>query len=496
MQYIYVRADDFEEDCEQLLESIGDENVVRIIATPSTYVHAVDEELSGITVLVIASTPVSRSLLRPTLCTGTSEFDLTTMEDGSAISMEKLRQSTFAFNACVREKCSEKDGFHILLDKPQDWEPTLGRDCVDAIRITRQYVHAERRYRWKLFVTSGLDYAASELLEAAIDRGWSIQQLYRSQEYIRLCKAAAANRNRIAYAAAVSLGLSIPRSKYEPSMTASRVHYFAPTFSSLHHTIIEKDFGPDDGGLIYAVHIETYPLHAYQRLPFMRSGEMMMVVFEPKGNVGKRSWQNKYANSFPSGCGFRAHSDLRAAVEKWNPESAYGDDHCEKRWESMVSFNLYSMNDVYKPWQHIQSGLEAMGMTAHWKYTEMEVVMLKIASMKEEKLTAFELLKTKTVGGRVRVPIYSNVFRGGANYKGLWDVYSLQDPPPAAILSEYSIPGYVDIDVKYVVRIAVANREMIEESYESSDHSSSSSSSPSESDCDAYSDEESFEIED
>lgn len=98
-------------------------------------------------------------------------------------------------------------------------------------------------------------------------------------------------------------------------------------------------------------------------------------------------------------------------------------------------------------------------------------------------MTAFELLKTTaSKQGKVLVPIRSNVFRGSTEYKGLWHVYTVQDPPPASILADYPVPGYVAIDKKYLIRIARANEEITDFYLEEesngveSDHGSSSSS--------------------
>ena len=495
VHYIQVDADEFCDECERMKEEIGDDFVVRIIATPTTYIHAVNEDLRGITVLVVPDTPVSRTLIRDTLCTGTSEYDLSTMEDGSEIDLEKLRSLNFSFNSCVTERCPINNRFKIFSNESHNWDPTLGDDCVDAIRIAREYDSIKRSYRWKLFVTSGMDYAASELISYAIQEKWSIQQLYESENYKRLLHAANTNRNRVAFAAASSLDLRMPRSKYEMSMTAEKVNYFVPTFSSLHNTIIEKDLGKDNGGKVYALHIETYPLQAYERIPFMRGDVQMVTIFEPNGGVGKRSWNNKYASSFPSSCGLKNHEELRGILSNWDPEEAHGDQNCDKQWESVVGYNLHSMNDVHKPWQRIEPGLHEMGLNNHWKRTVLEVVMLKTASMQEERLTAFELLKTTSINGRIRVPIRSSVFRGGNGYKGLWDVFTIQDPPPASILSEYVVPGYLDIEQKYLIRIAYANGE-ITQVYQTDYESESEDGSESESDVSVSDDDELFEIED
>lgn len=500
VHYIQIDADEFEEEFDRIVSAIGDKHVVRAIGTPCTYIHAVDEELRGITITVDPDTPVNRSLLRPTLCTGTSEYALTVLEDGkSKITRKALRDCTAAFNACVSEAITDRDScFDVLSEKAHDWEPCLGRDCVDAIRTARYKDLAQKRYHWRLFVTSGLDYAAEKLIQYAIEQEWTISKFYHSVEYQRLMRAASFNRNRIAYAATLSLNLQLTAHKYEAAMTASKVDYLVPIASSLHNTIIKKDLGESGGGVLYSVHIDTYPLSAYHRIPFMRTDTQLVKVFEPDGNAGKRSWRNHYADSFPSSCGMKNYSELRRMMTNWEAKEAYGNEHCDKRWESVVPYNLWSIDDSNKSFTSIEMGLRDMGLAGQWKQTDMEVVMLKIASMKEEHLTAFELLKTTaSKQGKVLVPIRSNVFRGGDGYKGLWHVYTMQDPPPASILADYPVPGYVAIEKKYLIRIARANEE-ITDVYHEFEEGADSDSAEGESTSEEYSsdsgDDENIEL--
>lgn len=479
VHYVHAHVDEFEDSCEQLIESIGDEHVVRLILTPSTYRHpSKEDELRGFTLLLLPDTPVSSTYLRNTLGTGTSEYELSTMADGSEITVERLhsRECSIAFNSCVRD-CSE--AHFRLFEKNAAWEPVLGTDCVDEICVVREYQHTSRRFHWRLFVTAGLQYAADELLDCAVEEEWNIQTLYRSSEYSRLMRAASINRNRIAYAAAHSLGLAMSSSMREQALTPDPVDYCRPAFSSLHHTLVEKQL--EDKLLVYAVHVDTFPLHAYHRIPIRVPSLQMITVLEPDGEAGRASWKNAYANSFPSSCGMKRFEDLLGVMSGWDPSSAYGNGHCSKHWGSMVPYNLYNIDEAYKPWDRLQPGLQQMGLNNHWRQRAMEVVMIKSASMDEERLTAFELLRTVDAEGFIRVPIHCQVFRGGSDYKGLWHVYELTDPPPAELLKRYTVPGYVYLHESYVRRVAYYNDEVSElyTQEEAEDGYTSSSSSGS-----------------
>lgn len=498
VHYVHVPVDHFEEDCADLINAIGDQYVVRLIVTPSAYIHPTREELRGITLSVLPDTPVKRCYLRHTLGTGTSVYKIGSMSDGSEIMTERLhtRESKIAFNSCVSDACSEDRRFRIFDKSACNWEPELGADCVDEICVVREYQQMRRSYSWYITVTSGLGYAAEELLEYAEKERWTIQQLYRSPEYGRLMRAASLNRNRVAVSSAHALGVLLPSYGRERCLTLEPVDHCTPLYSSVHHTIVEKEL--ENKVLLYAVHMDTFPLHACYHVPLRVPSLQIITVLEPDGEQGRASWKNQHANSFPATCGLKHFDDIHTTMSHWNPDTAYGDDKCSKHWASMVPYNLYNVDDAYKPWDKLQPGLQAMGLNNHWKQRVMEVVMIKTASMEEECLTAFELLRTVNTDGFIRVPIHCQVFRGGPKYRGLWHVYKNSDPPPAELLQKYTIPGVVYLHETYVRRIAYFNEEIPEsELYVASSSSSSGGDDDdTSSTCGFSSDEEELDLED
>lgn len=478
VHYVGTAKDEYETCCNGLVKTVGVDNVYALIVTPCTYAHAVTEELRGVTVVVAKDTLVSRDLVRTTLETGTSEYVLTTMEDESTITREKLLENKYAFDSCVPDMCCEDSKFCIFEKSLYDWEPNLGSDWVDAIRVGRIYNNETSEYEWIMLVTSGLDYAAEELVEHAITNKWTMERFYNSEEYRHFKHACDINRDRVAYLAARSLQLKLYSSTYERTMTESNVHSLKSRFSSIHNTIVKRDLGVEGGGVAYAVHIETYPLHSYSRIPFIRGDRQMITILEPlSGRTARESWKNEYANSFPSGSGYKSHKHLRTIVEKWRPDNVHGDERCRKSWSSPIEYNLATMEEAYKRWSDVEPGLTKMGLSSHWKRTHVEVVLLKNASMNEDRLTAFELLQTYDRKSHlIRVPIRSNIFAGGNGYKSFWRVYTRQDERPDQVVHWGGMPMYVEVHRKYILRIAVTNGE-VEPDFTFDDQVSYSSSS-------------------
>jgi len=165
-------------------------------------------------------------------------------------------------------------------------------------------------------------------------------------------------------------------------------------------------------------------------------------------------------NSFPHSTGYMGHAELRRMIETYSPRDAYGNEHCEKCWQSPIPYNLTTHDRAHRSWREVEPGLRTMGMTTNWKATQVEIVMSKVASMDENRLTAFELLNTYDAETHlIRVPINSNLFAGGDGYKSFWRVYTKQDPPPENCIS-CSMPGYVEVHRSMILRIAIANQEV------------------------------------
>lgn len=479
---IGVKADEFKRECDELIKAVGKENVYALFITPCTYTHAVNTRLRGITVVVREDTPISHDVLYTTLGTGTSAYELNGMADGSEIDLSRLRGRIHVFNACAPDSCSPESRFRLFnyLETGEvevaglhNWEASLGTDWADKIEIARIYNTEKRGYSWVMFVTSGLEYSAEELINYAEKKGWTFQKFYKSMEYKHFMRACAVNRNRLAYAAAKSLDLYLVNSTYERSITLNDVNCLRPRYSSIHHTIVEKNLGKDAGGIAYAVHIETYPLHCYKRICFRRGDTEMMMTLAPRsGNQGRDSWRNEYANSFPHNCGYRSHEQLRSMMEKRTTESVYGDEHCMKRWKSPIPYNLATIREANRPYSDVEDGLARMGMGPNWEIQMYEVVMMKVASMDEYRLTAFELLHTYDRETKlIRVPIRSKIFAGGDDYTSFWYVYNRQDPPPHEMFKYSGMPMYVEAHRDFIRRVAIANGE-IDETYSFDDEQS------------------------
>ena len=469
-QYASIeKRHELDNTAQELVKAVGKQFVRALIMTPCSYVQPGTEELRGITILLSSDTPVSKELIRSTLGSGTAVYELDTMADNSKIEPEKLWKRKLLFNACTPDRAAtdtlEFQLLPVTTQSTVDWVPCLGRDLTSAVRVCRQHDAETRSYKWRLLVTAGLESAAEQLLQYSLRQGQTVAELYESQEYSQLLEVAAVNRDRVAYAAAKALGLRLLHAVHEETLTSSPVHSLKPLSSCLHNSIVYVDMGSEAGGPTYTLHLDTYPLHLYQEIAFMRSDKQLVLLLSPQPGLGS-NWRNQFANTFPQGCGLQDTTALRQRVTPaWRSERAHGDKDCQKCWQGALSYNLAAIDEANQSWQDIEPDLHQLGYGPNWATSRLEVVLLKTAGPDEDKITAQELLASyDPATHKVRVPIQSKLFAGGDGYTGFWRVYdSAQDPPASALVQDNEVPGYISIPREMLLRIARANHEVSDE---------------------------------